>query len=186
MRPLEIDDTPDLFVILSDEESVRYWSHEAVKDHDEVRKILTTDIESDAQGNSICWAATLKDKPEKDKPGKDRPGKDRPGLIGKFILFQFDQPNHRAEIGFILNRDYWRSGLSFQALQAIINFAFDELDLHRIEADVDPANPGSLAILDKLGFKREGLFRDRWKVNKQWVDSVMLGLLRDEWQHSPD
>ena len=98
-------------------------------------------------------------------------------MIGKCILFRFNHANHHAEIGYILNRNYWRRGLMQQALEAVIEFAFTTLDLHRIEADVDPQNTGSLAILEKLGFEREGLFRERWLHDGAWVDSVMLGLL---------
>jgi RimJ/RimL family protein N-acetyltransferase len=64
-----------------------------------------------------------------------------------------------------------------EALSAVLNYAFDELDLHRVEADVDPDHAASLALLNKFGFAREGLFRDRWFVHEEWHDSVMLGLL---------
>ena len=60
---------------------------------------------------------------------------------------------------------------------AVIDFAFNTLNLHRIEADVDTENAGSLALLEKLGFQREGLFRERWFVYGKWQDSVMLGLI---------
>ena len=119
----------------------------------------------------MCWAVTFN--------GQDK-------MIGKCILFQFDQKNHRAEIGYILNRDYWRQGLMQQALGAVINFAFDTLKLHRIEADVDTENAGSLGVLEKLGFKREGLFRERWFVYDEWQDSVMLSLLKQDWRSNRD
>jgi RimJ/RimL family protein N-acetyltransferase len=70
----------------------------------------------------------------------------------------------------------------YQALEAVIDFAFNTLDFHRIEADVDLQNAGSLGLLEKLGFKREGFFRERWYVYNQWQDSVMLGLLKQDWQ----
>ena len=69
----------------------------------------------------------------------------------------------------------------YQALEAVIDFAFNTLELHRIEADVDTENAGSLGILEKLGFKREGLFRERWFVYGERQDSVMFGLLKHEW-----
>jgi len=49
-----------------------------------------------------------------------------------------------------------------------------------IEADVDSENTGSLGLLEKLGFKREGLFRERWFVYDEWQDSVMLALINEE------
>jgi RimJ/RimL family protein N-acetyltransferase len=162
LRRVRLSDAEGLFRMLSDAESMKYWSSPPVADVSDALKVLHEDVESDARGNSICWAVTPK--------GQDE-------MIGKCILFQFSPANHRAEIGFILNRDYWRQGLMLQALQAVIHFAFNSLNLHRIEADVDPNNAGSLGILEKLGFEREGLFRDRWRLNDGWVDSVMLGLL---------
>jgi len=166
LRPSNPTDAEGMFSMLSDQESMKYWSDKPIKDLDAAVEALNKDLESDAQGNSMCWAVTLK--------GRDK-------MIGKCILFQFDKANHRAEIGYILNRQYWRQGLMHQALAAVIDFGFNTLDLHRIEADVDTENAGSLGILEKLGFKREGLFRERWYVYDEWQDSVMFGLLKHEW-----
>jgi ribosomal-protein-alanine N-acetyltransferase len=164
LRPLGMEDDEGMYAMLSDPESMAYWSSPPITEIEEARKVLREDLASDAKGNSMCWAVLHNDGQK---------------MIGKCILFQFSQANRRAEIGYILNREYWRQGLMFEALEAVIDFAFTRLDLHRIEADVDPDNTGSLAILEKLGFKREGLFRDRWLTNDQWLDSVMLGLIKN-------
>jgi len=171
LRPSNATDAQGMFAMLSDQESMKYWCDKPIEDLDAAVEVLNKDLESDAQGNSMCWAVTF--------PGEDR-------MIGKCILFRFDQANHRAEIGYILNREYWRQGLMRQALEAVIDFAFDALKLHRIEADVDTENTGSIAILKKLGFKREGLFRERWFVYDEWQDSVMLGLLKQDWHAKAD
>ena len=162
LRPLRLSDAEGMFAMLSDAQSMKYWSTPPITDVNDALQVLREDLESDAQGNSLCWAVTLR--------GQDE-------MIGKCILFQFNQAHHRAEIGFILNRDYWRQGLMHQALKAVIEFAFGTLELHRIEADVDPENAASLKVLEKLGFEREGLFHDRWLLYGEWVDSIMLGLL---------
>ena len=166
LRPSNATDAESMFTMLSDPESMKYWCDEPLADIGAAVEVLNKDLESDAQGNSMCWAVTLK--------GHDK-------MIGKCILFQFNDQNRRAEIGYLLNRKYWRRGLMHQALGAIIDFAFNTLDLHRIEADVDTQNIGSLGLLEKLGFKREGLFRERWFVYNEWQDSVMLGLLKQDW-----
>jgi RimJ/RimL family protein N-acetyltransferase len=162
LRPLGIEDAEGMFAMLSDPQSLKYWSDQPISDIDAAIQVLRKDVESDAKGNSMCWAITLDDQET---------------MIGKCILFQFNQDNHRAEIGYILNRNYWRRGFMQQALEAIIDFAFTTLKLHRIEADIDSKNTGSLALLEKLGFEREGFFRDRWCVYGEWQDSVMLALL---------
>jgi RimJ/RimL family protein N-acetyltransferase len=66
----------------------------------------------------------------------------------------------------------------------VLAYAFDTLKLHRIEADTDPENTPSLALLDRFGFTREGVFRDRWYVHGKWHDSVMLGLLLQDYRAS--
>jgi len=166
LRPSEAFDAESMYTMLSDPESMKYWCDEPVSTLEAAVEVLNKDLESDAQGNSMCWAICLN--------GQDK-------MIGKCILFQFSQQNRRAEIGYLLNRDYWRKGLMHQALEAVIDFAFNTLDLHRIEADVDTQNAGSLGLLRKLGFKQEGLFKERWFVYDQWQDSVMLGLLKQDW-----
>lgn len=166
VRPSKLEDAESMFSMLSDPESMKYWSDQPITEMHEAIEVLNKDLESDAQGNSLCWAVCL--------AGQNK-------MIGKCILFQFSDQNHRAEIGYLLNREYWRQGLMQQALTAVIDFAFDTLKLHRIEADVDTENAASLRLLEKLGFKREGLFRDRWFVYNEWQDSVMLGLLKQDW-----
>ncbi len=165
LRPSTLADAEGMFAMLSDPQSMKYWSNQPISNIDDALIILKEDLESDAQGNSMCWSLIPN--------GQD-------SMIGKCILFQFSQQNRRAEIGFILNHNYWRQGLMQQALEAIIEFAFKTLKLHRIEADVDMENAASLGLLEKLGFQREGLFRDRWYVYGEWQHSVMLGLLNSE------
>ncbi|MDX2427273.1 MAG: GNAT family N-acetyltransferase [Xanthomonadales bacterium] len=166
LRPSNSTDAEGMFAMLSDPQSMKYWSDQPISNLDAAIEVLQQDLESDAQGNSMCWAITFN--------GQDK-------MIGKCILFQFSRDKHRAEIGYILNRKYWRQGLTHQALGAVIDFAFSTLKLHRIEADVDTENTASIGLLEKLGFKREGLFRERWRVYDKWQDSLMLGLLKKDW-----
>ncbi len=165
LRPSVITDVDAMFAMLSDQESMKFWSDPPISTLDEAVAVLMKDLDSDARGDSMCWAVTQK--------GQDE-------MIGKCILFQFSQQNQRAEIGYLLNRKYWRQGVMNQALGAMIDFAFNTLNLHRIEADVDVENIPSLALLEKLGFEREGLFRDRWRVYDAWKDSVMLALINND------
>ena len=102
-------------------------------------------------------------------------------IVGTCTLFNLDARNRRAEIGYALARDSWGQGLMSEALGALIAYAFGPLGLTRLEADVDPRNAPSIRIVEKLGFVREGLLRERWHVGGEAQDSLMLGLLRREW-----
>ena len=163
LRALALSDSDGLHALLSDAQTVKYWVSTPIVDKRVSSNKLADYMASNEKGESIDWAVCLKNQTQ---------------MIGRCVLFHLDEPNRRAEIGFILNRKYWRRGLMRQAVEAVVQFGFGPLNLHRIEADVDPDNTGSLALLESLGFKREGYFPERWLVGDQWKDSVMLGLLK--------
>ena len=74
--------------------------------------------------------------------------------------------------------------MATEAVELLLGFAFERLGLHRLEADADPQNVGSLRVLERQGFRREGYLRERWHTLGQVQDAVFLGLLRREWKGS--
>ncbi len=70
----------------------------------------------------------------------------------------------------------------FEAAHRLIQHAFDSLNLRRLEADIDPRNHASAKLLERLGFVREGVLRERWLVGDEVSDSVIYGLLRSDFQ----
>lgn len=102
-------------------------------------------------------------------------------VIGRIVLM-LAAPQPRAEIGYFLAREAWGKGYAAEAQQRVIDYGFGELELHRLEADVHPENAASLRSLERLGFRREGLLRERWVVAGVPSDSVILGLLAAEWR----
>jgi RimJ/RimL family protein N-acetyltransferase len=165
LRPLAEDDAPALFEIFSDPEVMRYWSSPAHADERRTREMIAS-IERGFDDRSLLqW-------------GIERKADGR--LLGTVTLMPAPrQP--RAEIGFILGREHWGRGFAAEAQRTAIGFAFGELGLHRLEADADPANSASVRSLERLGFRREGLLRERWEVEGRVTDSVILGLLAREW-----
>jgi [ribosomal protein S5]-alanine N-acetyltransferase len=103
-------------------------------------------------------------------------------VIGTCTLTHFSATHQRAEIGFALRQTRWRQGLGTEALTTALDFAFGGLGLHRIEADVDPRNERSLRLLERLGFRREGHLRERYFMNGERQDAVMMAVLSDEWK----
>lgn len=105
-------------------------------------------------------------------------------LIGTCALWRINAQNRRAEIGYILDSRAWGHGYMHEALSALLDYAFTELKLNRVEADTDPRNERSARLLDRLRFSKEGLFRERCIVDGKISDAAMYGLLRREWiQH---
>ncbi len=104
-------------------------------------------------------------------------------IIGTCLLFRHDEENARAELGYAMKRIQWNKGFTYEALSALITYAFEVYALRRLEAEVDPLNIASNQLLLKLGFSCEGLLRQRWIAKGRPYDTHIYGLLRDEWTH---
>lgn len=165
LRHVTAADLEALFAVFGDPEVMRYWSHGAWTERSQAEAYRKS-IQDHFEARTLFqW-------------GIARAEDDR--LIGTTTLYQLVPGQRRAEIGIILGRESWGQGLGTETLQALITFAWEELQLHRLEADVDPVNRGSLALFLKLGFVREGLLRDRWFVHGEYQDSVLLGIVRED------
>lgn len=103
-------------------------------------------------------------------------------VIGTCTLADVSATHRRAELGYALHRAHWGAGLAREALERLLELAFDGLGLHRLEADVDPRNLRSIASLERLGFQREGYLRERWHLNDEIADALFYGLLAREWR----
>jgi len=167
LRPVKESDREAVLDIFSDKKTLRYWSREPISTLEEADSLIQSELEWATRENCINWGIALTESNL---------------LIGKISLFQISDQNRRAEIGFVLNRRLWGKGFMSEAMANVLAHAFDELKLHRIEADTDPGNAPSLALLEKFGFSREGYFHDRWRVRGEWFDSIMLGLLEQDYR----
>ena len=104
-------------------------------------------------------------------------------VIGTLLLFKYDEGSARAELGYVLGRQYWRKGLMHEALLAFCHHALHVMGLRRLEAEVNPSNHASNALLLRLGFTKEGTLRSRWVGKGAAYDTHIYGLLRDELPH---
>ncbi|MFC0189495.1 GNAT family N-acetyltransferase [Fictibacillus aquaticus] len=99
-------------------------------------------------------------------------------LIGTINLFAVMRGSiQSAFTGYALDEKHNGKGLMTEALKLIIDYGFNELKLHRLEAGVMPHNMGSLRVLEKAGFEREGYNRKNVKINGQWEDHVHLAIV---------
>ena len=166
LRWISEKDVDAFYAIYSNPEVMRYWSTPPLPDKDAASKLIREIHESWRRQLILKWGIARR---------TDNL------LIGSVTLFNLDFVHRRAEIGYALGREHWRQGYMNETLMAVLKYAFEVLDLHRIEADVDPRNTASIRTLEKLGFKREGYLRERWQVNGEIQDAFFFGLLRQEW-----
>ena len=91
--------------------------------------------------------------------------------------------HRRAEVGYALLDDRWkRQGIMTEALEFVMQFGFNNLHLLRIEACIGPWNDASIGLIQKLGFKQEGLMRQHYVRNGIPEDSLLFALLEQEYQ----
>ena len=167
LRSIRAEDVEDFYAVYSDPEVMRYWSTPPLPDREAASKLISEIAAGFERQELIKWGVALRT--------NDR-------LIGSVTIFHPDFTHRRAEIGYALGRAHWRQGYMHEALAAVLNYAFTDLNLHRIEADVDPRNAASVRALERFGFQREGYLRERWHVNGEIQDALFYGLLKRDWQ----
>jgi ribosomal-protein-alanine N-acetyltransferase len=133
LRHLEEADTDSLFEIFSDREALRFWGFAPFKERADAEKLLADIHDHFRQKTLFQWGIAFK--------ADDK-------IIGTTTLFRYDEQSRRAEIGYILNRQFWGKGYINEALRALVSFAFEKLNLHRIEADIEPRNAASIKKKD--------------------------------------
>jgi len=102
-------------------------------------------------------------------------------VIGTMLLFKYDEGSSRMELGYALGRSHWRQGYMREAIKAACTHAFDILGIRRIEAEVNPDNLASCALLVAVGFTLEGRLRKRWVSRGVAYDTNYYGCLAEDW-----
>jgi RimJ/RimL family protein N-acetyltransferase len=167
LRAITPSDVPALLAIFGDAEVCRYWSRPPLPDAAAAVALHAEIAQSFAERTLFQWGIAER---ESDV------------VVGTCTLAALSPEHRRAELGFALARAAWGRGYVAEALPALLAFAFGTLGLHRLEADADPRNAGSIRALERLGFVREGHQRERYHLMDEWQDAVLYGLLRREWE----
>ncbi|WP_446216262.1 GNAT family N-acetyltransferase [Micromonospora sp. IBHARD004] len=107
-------------------------------------------------------------------------------FIGWCSLTRWNPDYRSASMGYCLDDAAWGHGYATEAAHALLKWAFDTLDLNRVQAETDTRNAASARVLEKLGFVREGTLREDCVVNGEVSDSWVYGLIRREWRPSSE
>jgi RimJ/RimL family protein N-acetyltransferase len=103
--------------------------------------------------------------------------------IGNCGLHEIHPKNHTANFGIVIGeKDYWGKGYGTEATRLVINYGFQELNLHRISSAAFAFNERSIKLHKKVGFREEGRLRQAMFKNGQYHDEVQFGILREEWK----
>jgi RimJ/RimL family protein N-acetyltransferase len=103
-------------------------------------------------------------------------------LVGDVMLRWLSAQDQGGEIGYVFNPAHGSNGYATEAARALLHLAFDELELRRVIARIDPRNAASLRVAERLGMRREALLiQNHWQRDR-WADEVDFALLRHEWE----
>ena len=166
VRLVEESDLPGLLAVNSDEEVTRFLGHApwtTMADAEAWFKRIST-VQAAGSAREFVIVA-----------------KQTGSILGRCALFEFEEANAHAAIGYTLGRAHWRQGYMREALTALIDCAFNEMALRRLEARVEAQNVASAMLLRCIGFTKEGVLRERWISNGATMDAEVYGLLCNEW-----
>jgi len=170
LRRIAPADSSAIFKILADEKVTEFYDDDAFTDIAQASDQIEAWENGFRNKRCIRWGIARKDDLI---------------IIGSCGYYGFHTWHMRASIGYELARPFWRQGIMSEALSAIIALGFQELGLNRIEAVVMPENRVSIKLLEKLGFRNEGLMKEyeNWG-NKGFTDLCMFSFLRKTWDKS--
>jgi ribosomal-protein-alanine N-acetyltransferase len=161
LAPLAAEDSDDIFSLMRDAEVMAFWDVAENDDPDLIRGIVEAQVEEIARGRAVHWTMrTLADD----------------AFIGVCDLSEIDPRHKRAEVGFMLGRGAWGQGYATEAMQAVIAYAARQ-GLRRLIARTHLGNRRSDSLLEKLGFKEEGLLRGHVLREGERRDCRLFGLL---------
>jgi RimJ/RimL family protein N-acetyltransferase len=169
LRPLEMEDIDSFILWLNDQEVRQYLMRispfNKIREKEFIERLYKDDRE-------IVLGIVLKENDQ---------------LIGNIALHGISIPYRQAGLGiFIGDKTCWSKGYGTEALNLMLGHGFDQLNLHRVFLTVLSSNARAIRAYEKVGFKREGVFREHMYRNGKYHDVYYMGILEDEWREQND
>lgn len=171
LREVSKDDADDLLIYLSDKEVMKYMGLEPFNSVEDAL-------------DEIAWYKSIFEKETGMRWGISLKGQDK--VIGSCGFLNRATQHYRAEIGYELSKEHWGKGIASEAIEAVISYGFKELNLHRIEALIEPLNLPSQKVLERKGFIREGLLRGYEFTCGKFDDVYMYSLLNQDFKRKEE
>ena len=166
LRDLRASDAPSLFTLLTTEEVARFISPPPTTVEGFERFIAWT-LRQRAAGTYACYAVTLQ--------GFDT-------AIGIFQIRETEPGFGTAEWGFAIGSPFWGTGVFEESARLVLEFVFDTVGIHRLEARAAVANGRGNGALVKIGAVQEGILRKSFLRNGRYLDQVLYAIVEDDWR----
>jgi ribosomal-protein-alanine N-acetyltransferase len=164
LRAIAEHDADGLHEAYGDAVAMRHWDHPPSRDVSQTAERIRVSVKSDPRWHGM-WAI------------QTHAGR----FAGAINYHAHNASQRRLAVGWIVVPSVWRQGLMTEAAPPVISHCFTQLNVHRIEARIEPNNLSSRRLAEKLGFTEDGVLRDRLCVAGEFRSIVMYSLLRPEW-----
>jgi len=165
-RKLTNDDAPEIIQLRGNKETMKFIPRPLVTTLEEALahiKMINDKIDDNVD---INWAVTEK--------GSDK-------CIGIMGFYRTQPEHYRTELGYMIMPEYWGKGYVTEAVKTLLDFAFNTLNFHSVEAVIDARHQASERVLIKNGFRKEAHFIEDFFYNNEFSDTVKYGLLKREY-----
>lgn len=162
LRRVDVKDVNEIIALRSNPETMKYIPRPLVKTiEDALEHIAMMDAKIE-NNEGINWAITQKGNPK---------------LIGVIGHYKIKPEHYRAEIGYMLLPEFSGKGIISEAVKEVVKYGFKGMQLHSIEAVIDPENNASAKVLEKNGFVKEAHLKENEFFEGRFLDSVIYSLL---------
>ena len=162
LRQINKNDSAALLKLRSDKRVMQFIDRPFMTSEDEALDFIKKIDESLKNNYGITWGIFLKNNTE---------------LVGTIGFWRIINEHYRAEIGYMLSPGLHGKGVMQEAIKKVLEYGFKIMNLHSIEANVNPGNIASVKLLEKNGFIKEAFFKENYYYNGKFLDSTIYSLL---------
>ena len=162
-RKLTDHDAPEILELRGNPETMKFIPRPLVTDIEGALAHIKMINDKIDENLDINWAVTEK--------GSDK-------CIGIMGFYRTQPEHYRTELGYMIHAEYWGKGYVTEAVNTLLDFAFNTLNFHSIEAVIDSRHTASERVLQKNGFEKEAHFKENFYYNNEFTDTVIYSLLK--------
>lgn len=163
LRRVAVTDVPEIKALRGNPETMKFIPRPLVTTDEQALEHFKMIDEKIENNIGINWAITVKGNPK---------------LIGIIGHYRIQPENHRCEIGYMILPEYNGQGITTEAIKAVLEYGFEDLNMHSIEAVIDPDNVASERVLQKNGFVKEAHILENELWDGKFWDTVIYSILK--------
>lgn len=164
-REFEAKDAADFFLLRSNPVVMEFMDSVYINTEAEALAKIKSIQDDFKAGNGINWVIVDKQTEQ---------------FAGYICFWRLMKEHVRAEIGYALAPRFWGKGVMFEAAETILDFGFNTMHLHSVEANVNIDNNRSISLLNRLGFVKEAHFRENYFFEGKFLDSIIYSILETD------